>query len=297
MAKRELVGDGFESRRRNEGLAFFTVKFLRGYLSFQDIRAAFLEAAEASRLDGSGLFEKVRDLEEGLAFDLKEKAHHLFRSASRQGNGKPRPAGGPAGAVNGSASATPAALKAAIEARAIDSYIGTGFHLLLILRESLYQIERYTPELVQEKEELARLTELARTDSASFSEEEMVALEHLRVLDESSVRVHEEAIVLAHRMVDRCDELFHQTAAVLRRFMESGDDNEILMLNLLRNRDLLERVYGDGASESIFTELCRGKRVPGKTGTEKALSYVRSKCGNVTGLPAALETPSRSASG
>ncbi|HVO39823.1 MAG TPA: hypothetical protein VMV03_12410 [Spirochaetia bacterium] len=280
MAKRELVGDGFETRRRNEELAFLVVKFLRAYLSFQDIRAAFLEAAGASHLAGSGLFEKVRDLEESLAFELKEKAHRLFRSSSRQGNG-------------GTAT-TPAALKRAFEARSIDSYVGTGYHLLLILRESLYQIDRYTPELEKEKEELARFAELARTSRASFTADDLGELEQLHALDAASLKIRDEAENLAGRMVERCDQLFRQTAGVLRRFMKIGDDNEILLLNLLRNRDLLEKVYGEGAAESIFTELCRAKRVAGKTGTEKAVNYVRSRCGNITGLPGGKETPSRS---
>ena len=73
---------------------------------------------------------------------------------------------------------------------------------------------------------------------------------------------------------------------MLRRFMASGDDNEILVLNLLQNADLLEQVYGDGSAEAIFTDLCRGRRLAGKTGTEKAVTYVRARCGNITGLPA-----------
>lgn len=289
MAKKELVGDGFESRRRNEALAFLVVKFLRAYLSFQDIRRRFLEAVGASRLAGSGLFEMVRELEQSLAYDLKEKAHNLFRTAYRQGNGH-----GNGGNGSNQTPTTPSALTAAIEARFIDSYIGTGFHLLLILRESLYQIERYTPELEKEKEEITRIMDLARASGASFTPEEMNELEHLRALDESSMKIRQETEDLARRMVDRCDQIFRETAAVLRRFLKSGDDNEILLLNLLRSRDLLEKVYGEGASESIFTDLCRGKRLAGKTGTEKALSYVRAKCGNVTGLPAVKDTPSRS---
>ena len=255
MAKKELVGDGFESRRRNEALAFLVVKFLRAYLSFQDIRRGFLEAVGASRLAGSGLFEKVRELEQSLAFDLKERAHNLFRSAYRQGNGQGN--GGNGGSIP--TPATPSTLTAAIEARSIDSYIGTGYHLLLILRESLYQIDRYTPELEKEKEEIARIMDLAHTSGASFTPVEMSELEYLRALDEGSLKIRQETEDLARRMVDRCDQIFRETAAVLRRFLKSGDDNEILLLNLLRSRDLLEKVYGEGAAESIFTELCRGK--------------------------------------
>ncbi len=240
MPREELAGDGFESRRRKEELAFLAVKFLRAYLRFQEIAAGFRQSVADNRLAGSGLFERVRDLADGLAFDIKEKTHYLFRTVSRQANG------------SRAAAARPGAV--ATDARVIDSYIGTGYHVLLILRESLYQIERYAPGLDGE----------ADTGRELASETE----------------------TLASRMVERCEELFQTSADVLRRFMASGGENEILVLNLLQNADLLERVYGEGSAEAIFSDVCRGRRLAGRTGTEKALNYVKARCGNITGLPA-----------
>ncbi len=234
MPRSELAGDGFESRRRKEELAFLVVKFLRAYLRFQDIAAMFREASRENRLAGSGLFERVRDLEEGLAFDIKEKAHFLFRT--------------------GTSAAGPGSPVSAIDTRSIDSHIGTGFHLLLILRESLYQIDRYAPELDGESE--------------------------------TGRQMRAETEGLAGRMVERCTELFQAAAQALRRIIEGALDNEILLLNLLQNIVLVEKVYGAGSAEAIFSELCSGKRLAGKSATEKVLSYVKAKCGNVTGLPA-----------
>ena len=233
MPRAKLAGDEFDSRRRKEELAFLVVKFLRAYLRFQEIKAMYGEASQARKLAGSGLFERVRDLEEGLAFDIKEKAHFLFRT--------------------GVTSKGPRSEATAIDARSIDSSIGTGFHLLLILRESLYQIDRYAPEL----------------DADS----------------ETSTQLSAETEGLAGRMVSRCSELFESAAGALRRFITSVVDNEILVLNLLQNIDLLEQVYGAGSAEAIFSELCKGKRLAGRTGIEKAFSFTRGKCGNVTGLP------------
>jgi hypothetical protein len=234
MPREELAGDGFERRRRKEELAFLVVKFLRAYLRFQEIGEMFREVSRSNGLAGSGLFERVRDLEEGLAFDIKEKAHFLFRT------------GAPAPGLRSDG--------LAIDARLIDSHIGTGFHLLLILRESLYQIDRYAPEIDQE--------------------------------GETGRRMHAETEELAGRMVERCSELFRSAAEALRRLVTGVEDNEILVLNLLQNIDLLEQVYGAGSAEAIFAEQCRGKRLAGKTGTEKAISYAKAKCGNLTGLPA-----------
>ncbi|HTP59163.1 MAG TPA: hypothetical protein VMM82_09615 [Spirochaetia bacterium] len=227
MPRDELAGDGFESRRRKEELAFLVVKFLKAFLRFREIREVFRSAAESKRLADSGLFERVRDLEEGLAYDLKEKAHYLFRAQANS---------------------------LAAEARSIDSYVGTGYHVLLILRESLYQVEHYAPEIAD------------RADSEK--------------------QLYTDTEVLAGRMVERCDELFTDAAKALRHFMTAAEDNEILVLNLLQNIELLEHVYGANAAEEIFCDLCKGKRVAGRTGMERALSLVKAKCGNVTGLPA-----------
>jgi hypothetical protein len=238
MPREELAGDGFESRRRKEELAFLVVKFLRAFLRFREIRQAFRAAEQAKRLADSGLFEKVRDLEEGLAYDLKEKAHYLFRTVSRQGNG--------ARAASSSSIAA--------EARSIDSYVGTGYHMLLILRESLYQVEHYAPEIEGRAE--------------------------------SERQLYGETEALAQRMVERCDELFTEAAEALRHFMAAADNNEILVLNLLQNIELLEQVYGAGSADAIFSDLCKSKRLPGRTGTERAAAFAKAKCGNITGLPA-----------
>jgi len=227
MPRDELAGNGFESRRRKEELAFLVVKFLKASLRFREIRREFQSAAESKRLADSGLFERVRDLEEGLAFDLKEKAHYLFRAQANS---------------------------LAAEARSIDSYVGTGYHVLLILRESLYQLEHYASEIANRAE--------------------------------SEKQLYADTEGLAGRMVERCDELFTDAAGALRHFMTETQENEILLLNLLQNIELLEQVYGAGSAEEIFCDLCKGKRLAGRTGTERAMALVRAKCGNVTGLPA-----------
>jgi hypothetical protein len=80
MTKRGFSRDGFEARRRKEHFAFLVVKFLKAFTSFSEIYREFKEASRRGCLSGCGLFEKVKELEESLAFDLKEKAHALFRA-------------------------------------------------------------------------------------------------------------------------------------------------------------------------------------------------------------------------
>jgi hypothetical protein len=90
---------------------------------------------------------------------------------------------------------------------------------------------------------------------------------------------------MAKVVLGRCEELLDGTAQVIRRFGTSANDNEILILNLLRSKDLVEKVYGEGAAEAIFAELCTGTGFKGRTGTDRALAFVRARCGNVSGLP------------
>jgi hypothetical protein len=281
MAKREVTREQFDARRRKEQLAFLVVKFLRAYASFQSINADFRRLTDAGCLAGCGLFERVRDLEESLVFDLKEKAHYLFRKTGSAAPGSVIPATGDPKDTR----KLIAGMKNNIETRSIDSYIGTGWHLLQILQESLYQIERYTPELEKEKGEISRILDLARSSGYKFSLEERAELERLKALDEISVKLAAESEELALRIMERCEALFAGTADVIRNFVASQNDNEILVLNLLEQRDLIEKVYGEGSSEAIFWDLCKGRGFAGRSGLERAVNFARAKCGNATAIP------------
>jgi hypothetical protein len=291
MTGRELTREQFDARRRKEHLAFLVVKFLRASVSFMAINADFHDPKTNACLAGCGLFERVHELAESLVFDLKEKAHTLFRADARaatDARAAVRAAAKGAASAGKTRSRDPhqllAGMKNGIETRAVDSYIGTGYHLLLILQEALYQIDRYTPELEREKNEISGVLELARAAGTALRPEDQAELDRLHALDEISVRLAAESRALATRMMERCEALFAGTAVVIRHLMVSASENEILILNLLQNQELLEKVYGTGAAEIIFSELCRGRGFSGKTGVERALNYARAKCGNVTAL-------------
>ncbi len=236
MARAEIRRDQFEIRRRKEHVAFLIVKFLRAYVVFQSISEEFAASASTHCLEGCGLFEKVRELVTGQLFDLKERAHELFRSEKTPARGRRSSA------------------RASSETRSLDSYIGTGYHLLQVLQELLYQIERYAPELEKEKDGLS-------ATMASDTED------------------------LALRVMERCRALFGRTAEVIRGFVTASHDNEILILNLLLHRDLVEKVFGAGQADTVFATICGGPEFHGEGGVQRALNYVREKCGNITALP------------
>jgi hypothetical protein len=267
----------FEERRAKEHLAFLVVKFLKAHVAFEDIHEAFRRADAGGCLATCGIFEQVRNLEESLAFDLKELAHGLFRTRNGGNAGGPKPAARISRRMLRE-------LTASIEMRSIDSYLGTGYHLLAILKESLYQLQHYAPAYEEERAAVAAIDDMARRLKYTFSPEEVHELEHLRSLATLSEKLSAENEALSRRMVARCRDLFQGTAQVILRHLEGAVENEVLVQNLLQNRDLLDRVYGAGTAERIFLGLCRGRDIAGATGVERARSYVRKHCGNVDGL-------------
>jgi len=273
----ESSRDAFDERRRKEQLAFLVVKFLKAYVAFEAIHELFRTAANGERLAASEAYERVRELEENLSFDLKELAHALFRSRSAPAAGAPRPAARISRRMLRE-------LTAASEMRSIDSYLGTGYHLLTILRESLYQLRNYAPEYTREVAQIAEIEGVARRLKYTFSPGEESELEHLRSLAKVSLKLSAENESFSRRIAARCRDLFRGTAQVMLRNLENAAENEVLVQNLLQNRELLEKVYGAGAAERIFHELCRGRDVAGSTGLERARNYVRKFCGNVDGL-------------
>ena len=284
MSRRVSAIEQFEPRRRKEYLAFLVVKFLRAYVAFRAIQEGFEKAVKENRLAESGLYKLVWELQDTLGFDMKEKAHYLFRSGLRG----EEPGGD--GAAEKSTRRMIQKLKSSIETRSIDSYIGTGYHLLLILGESLYQLEHYAPEFRTEQGQIAEIEKLAEDAGYTFSPEEAAEMEQLRALSDISMKVSAETEELIFRFMVRCESLFKGTAEAIRRFIEGATENEILIMNLVQNVDLLEKVYGQGSAEKIFWVLCRHKRVEGQTGLERALCFSRMKCGNVTGLPLPAST-------
>jgi len=277
MARQEPKRDQFEARRHKEQVAFLVVKFLRMFVAFQAIAAEFSARGGPGGLAGSGLFEKVLELSRGIGFDLKEMAHALFRNDARVGNSLDARPGtrGTRKLLHG--------MKSSIERRSIDSYIGTIYHLLLILQESLYQLERYTPELQMEAGEIERVLDMTRATSARIRDDEKEELARLQAQDEMGAKLAIESADLARQVMQRCETLLAGTAQMIRQFLGSASDNEILVLNLLQSQDLLAKVYGEGSAESIFSDLCSGA---GKTGLARALAFARSRCGNVSALEA-----------
>jgi hypothetical protein len=282
-------------RKKKEELAFLVVRFLKAFTLFEGIYRDFHRILEGGRgFGGCGLFARVRDLEEQLVFDIKEKAHFLFRSASAADSSREQEPLSERlqqvlqhrrGARRASESREILAdLRRSLVNRAIDANIGTGFHLFMILRECIYQLEVYVPKYGQELEQAKRLQRLAVRIGFALDEEEAHELVHIRQIVKRGKSVAFYALELAQRAMERCHDLFQETAELLRHLIEEAGSNEVLLLNLLVQRPLIDAVYGPGSSEQILAHMCRQIERPGASGLEKALEQARMRCGNTEAL-------------
>jgi len=289
------VQQQYIARRRKEDLSFLVVRFMRVYVEFSELYEEFKTLlGEGADFQNAGLFAKIRNLEQTLVFDIKEKAHFLFRSDWVDTN-EPEVAGSrfadleriileSQDADRTKAREVFAELRKSLVRRSIDSYIGTGFHLFMILLESIYQLENYVPQYRSELEYLERIEYLTGRIGYEFDPEEEHELDHIKQVVTLCQSITTDTQELANVALERCMALFRETAEILRHSIEDASSNEVLVLNLLKKRELVEQVYGTGAWESILSHMFRSAGEPGQSGAEKAESFVRRTCGNIEGL-------------
>ena len=282
-------------RRRKEDLSFLVVRFLRAHVGFFELYEEFKALlGKGADFQNAGLFAKIRNLEQTLVFDIKEKAHFLFRS-DWVGTDESEVAGSrfadleriileSQNADRSKARKVFAELRKSLVRRSIDSYIGTGFHLFMILLESIYQLENYVPQYRGELEYLERIENLTDRLGYEFDQEEEHELDHIKQVVTLCQSITTDTQELANVALERCMALFRETAEILRHYIEDASSNEVLVLNLLKERGLVEQVYGSGAWESILSHMFRSAGEPGRSGAEKAESFVRRTCGNIEGL-------------
>jgi len=283
------------ARRRKEDLSFLVVRFMRAYVLFSELYEEFKALlGEGGDFQHAGLFAKIRNLEQTLVFDIKEKAHFLFRS-DRYDVDEPEAVGSRFAdlerillasheADRKEAREVFAELRKSLVRKSIDSYIGTGFHLFMILLESVYQLENYVPQYRSELEYLERIEYLTNRIGYDFDEEEAHELDHIKQVVALCQSIASDTQELADVALERCMALFRETAEILRHSIEESADNEVLVLNLLKERSLVEQVYGSGAWERILSHMFRTVGGTKQSGAQKAESFVRRSCGNIEGL-------------
>ena len=284
-------------RKRKEELAFLVVKFLKAYSVFNEIYTDFKRYEKIGKgFVNSGLFEKIKFLEEKLVYDIKEKAHFLYRS-TKGADSRSEDVDNSYKSLQkllsskklGSESRNIAIdilteIRRSLINQSIDSYIGTGFHIFMILRESVYQLEFYVPQYIQERQHIRKIESLSRKLGYVFSAEEMHELDHIKEIDELSRSLVRDTKRTATRSIERCKSLFERTAEILKHVMKESEENEILILNLIKEKKLLEKIYRPEGVDEIFSDMYKHTDIPGRTGVDRALNYIKKYSGNITGI-------------
>ena len=271
------------------------IRFMRAYVLFSELyRELKALLSEGGDFHNAGLFYKIRNLEQTLVFDIKEKAHFLFRSDRADGDESEIAGSGFADLErilleNQEADRTKARevfaeLRRSLVRKSIDSYIGTGFHLFMILLESVYQLENYVPQYRSELEYLERIAYLTNRIGYDFDKEEEHELDHIKQVVALCQSIASDTQELAEIALERCMALFRETAEILRHAIEESANNEVLVLNLLKERGLVEQVYGPGSWKTILDYMFQAVGGPEESGAQKAEAFVRSTCGNIEGL-------------
>jgi hypothetical protein len=291
----DRVQKQYIERRRKEDLSFLVVRFMKAYVQFSDFYGQFKALqTEGGDFQHAGLFARIKKLEQTLVFDIKEKAHFLFRSESYESD-EPEPVGSRFAdlerillesreADKSRARAVFAELRRSLVRKSIDSYIGTGFHLFMILLESVYQLENYVPQYLGELEYLERIESLTSRIGYDFDPEEEHELGHIRQVVSLCQSIAADTLELADVALERCMVLFRETAEILRHSIEGSASNEVLVLNLLKEKGLVEQVYGSGSWEKILNHMFRKVEGPEESGAQKAEGFARKACGNVEDL-------------
>lgn len=291
----DRVQKQYVARRRKEDQSFLVIRFMRMYVLFSEVYEECNELLNAGGdFQNAGLFAKIRNLEQTLVFDIKEKAHFLFRSDSYDTN-EPGTAGSSftdlerillesQEADRTKAREVFAELRKSLVRKSIDSYIGTGFHLFMILLESVYQLECYVPQYRNELEYLQRIKRLTDRIGYDFDQDEEHELNHIKQVVALCQSIATDTQELANVALQRCLTLFRETVEILRHSIEEASSNEVLVLNLLTERALVEQVYGAGSWETILKHMFRAVGGPEESGAQKAASFVRRTCGNIEGL-------------
>lgn len=188
-------------------------------------------------------------------------------------------------------------LRTSLLAKSIDSNIRRILHILMVLKVNFHDLEYYDVEYAQEHKYVFQIEFIFGKLGRELTEIERHELNHIKEIDKIGRKIISDTKNHIKIAMERCKALFHETSEILLHVIHESRKNELLVLNLLRERDLVDRIYGSDAHERIFAKMYMSMPHLGHTGLERALNYCRHNCNNITGLPDATADSSEGAKG
>lgn len=293
-------------RRKKEFLSLLVVRFLRANDIFNGIYGDFrrhgLRGAGCHTKDEGSLFRRINHLEQSLFFDIEAKSRFLFRH-SRGTNLDAREIQSQyddlfaylsverSSVDDGEIGRTFSQLRKSLLNKSLETNIGKILHILRLLKANLHELEYYEVEYAQEHEYVEKIESLFDKFGRGLAKHERHELDHIKDIDEISHKILSDTKDHISIAMQRCKSLFHETSEILLHVIQEARKNEVLVLNLLRNRELIDRIYGFEAHERIFAGMYADMPDLGHTGLGKALNYCRYNCNNISDLPEVASHP------
>ncbi|MDP7140831.1 MAG: hypothetical protein QF506_00560 [Candidatus Woesearchaeota archaeon] len=265
-------------RKKKEKLGFMVAEFLSAYDAFNDIYSDFKEIISSGNSFAShNFYGRIRTLEEGLFYQVKDLAHSLFREDS---DGKikrqydemykeleKRLSSGEQEKVHSIISdITIEGIK-----ERLDQTIGQSFHELMILRENLYLLKEYEPRSKAEQGHSTKIEDIANRESYQFSEEEEKELSFLIDLDAQNQGEMKEAKIDVTKEMHNLKNNFEGITELLKHYIPRIKDKTTLDI-LSKNLDIIKERNLFFVFNSIGF-IIGGKKRIGAYGKEKAEEF------------------------
>ena len=300
MSGTDNFNRSYIARRKKEFLSLLIVRFLHAYDIFNDVYEDYRKhglgnTGYRAQTDGS-IFNRINHLEKSLFYDIESKSRFLFRR-SRSTNLKDTEIQSKyddliaylsfeRSSVNdGEIGNTFSQLRKSLLNKSLDTNIGKILHILTLLRVNLHELEHYDAEYAREHEYVVKIESLFNKSGRVLEKQERHELDHIRDIDKISHKIVSDTKNHIKIAMQRCRSLFHETSQLLLHIIQEARNNEVLVLNLIRERELIDRIYGFKAHERIFFGMYAAMPNLGNTGLEKAISFCRYNCNNTSVLP------------
>ena len=287
-------------RRKKEFLSLLVVRFLRANHVFNGIYGDFRKVGLGavgyqSQAEGS-LFKRINHLEQSLFFDIEAKSRFLFRHSrgtnlddteiqSKYDDLLAYLSFERSPVNDGEIGHTFSQLRKSLLNKSLDTNIRTILHILQLLKANLHELKYYEVEYAQEHEYVEKIESLFTRFGRGLAKHERHELAHIKDIDKISRKIVSDTKNHISIAMQRCKSLFQETSEILLHVIQEARKNEVLVLNLLRKRELIDRIYGFDAHERIFAGMYADMPDLGHTGLEKALNYCRYNCNNISDLP------------
>lgn len=290
MNQENRANQAFVRRRKKEFLSQIFIEFLKGdYLFSSLLRDSFIKGSLIEDFTESGLSERINTLYEKIFIELVRKMDFLYRRKIDEDDGYSETI---ALKMTENELLNNSKIKDKLSEinktflnQSLDSNIHRLSRKLLVLKENLYELDSFEYRYKQEHQYSDETISLLKGYGHVFDRVEEDELNEIKKMERLNRKILSDTKSHTKMLLNLCKSLFEETAIILLHIIQDSGDNEVLVLNLFRENELVEHIYGEGASERIFTKMFKESDYPGNTGLEQAINFLTNNCNNFSVNP------------